>query len=442
MGTIVDTSKGCSTLIMALHCRLALVRSLVRPTLSTRPSFHVQLRSLRQNQRKTHNKDRGGSENPVISYLRRLRWYNLPVAVGFAYISYQAYGHIVKREEQGLRTHVNPEEPTANSWLVTAYTCLPLRIISRLWGRINDIDLPEWLREPILGLYIWAFDCNLEEASVRDLKHYKNLGEFFRRRLRPGARPINKSSLMVSPADGRILHLGTADDDRLEQVKGISYSFQDFAGAPNWFDPPPARTVINPPESMIPVAKHRSSKKFVHCVKQNSDTCLYHCVIYLAPGDYHGYHSPVNWTMKHRRHFPGELLSVNPGVCRLVKGIFNLNERSVYCGKWEHGFFCMAPVGATNVGSIRVYMDQHLETNSRVKYPPGTFFDRIFSRPDTEGIELNKGSPFGEFNLGSTIVLVFEAPKNFKFNVQPGQKVKFGEKLGNLEDVKSINDGA
>jgi len=35
------------------------------------------------------------------------------------------------------------------------------------------------------------------------------------------------------------------------------------------------------------------------------DKKLYHVVIYLAPGDYHGIHSPVDLTITHRRHFPG-----------------------------------------------------------------------------------------------------------------------------------------
>ena len=33
---------------------------------------------------------------------------------------------------------------------------------------------------------------------------------------------------------------------------------------------------------------------------------LHHLVVYLAPGDYHRFHSPADWTVTFRRHFPGK----------------------------------------------------------------------------------------------------------------------------------------
>ena len=74
---------------------------------------------------------------------------------------------------------------------------MPLKAMSRLWGRLNKINLPMFLRNPAYQLYIYLFNCCMEEVAVQDLKTYNNLSEFFRRNLRTNIRPI-ANTLIVS----------------------------------------------------------------------------------------------------------------------------------------------------------------------------------------------------------------------------------------------------
>ena len=81
---------------------------------------------------------------------------------------------------------------------VRLYTQLPLNVSSRLWGRVNNVNLPMWAREPLCSLYVKLFHCNMSEAAVTDLRHYENLSQLFRRHLRPGCRPVDEKSPLVS----------------------------------------------------------------------------------------------------------------------------------------------------------------------------------------------------------------------------------------------------
>ncbi|KAM6902799.1 phosphatidylserine decarboxylase proenzyme, mitochondrial isoform 1-T1 [Xenentodon cancila] len=316
----------------------------------------------------------------------------------------------------GFILSVSALRPLANR--VALYRSFPTRLLSRAWGRLNELDLPTWLRKPIYSLYIWTFGVNMQEAAVEDLHHYRNLGEFFRRRLKPAVRPVCASSCLTSPADGRILHFGRVKNSEVEQVKGVTYSLESFLG--------PQMTEGS-----------NSSSSYQNHLLSSADSELYHVVVYLAPGDYHCFHSPTDWTVELRRHFPGSLMSVNPGVARWVKELFCLNERVVLSGQWQHGFFSLTAVGATNVGSIRLYFDQELHTNTP-RYNKGSFHDRNYISVGDHalkvagdgGVALQKGEAVGEFNLGSTIVLLFEAPRDFTFNLQPGQRIRVGEGLG------------
>jgi len=297
------------------------------------------------------------------------------------------------------------------------FRVIPFRAMSRAWGWLTNCQLPTWARQPIIGLYARTFNCNMEEALDSNLQNYPCLAEFFRRKLKEHVRPIDNISCVVSPSDGTVLNFGRVTAGMMEQVKGVSYSLNEFLGPAYWNNG---------------VEVQSAPVEFEKSLLLNEDTDLYHCVIYLAPGDYHCFHSPVEWTVNFRRHFPGELFSVNPSVAKWVAGLFSLNERAVYVGEWEHGFFSMTPVGATNVGSIRVYDDEELVTNCTKRNLPLSYYDRHME-PGSQSIPLKKGQIFGEFNLGSTIVLVFEAPKDFQFNISPGDTIRMGQGLnGNV----------
>lgn len=421
------------------------------------------------------------------------------------------------------------------SWSLYAYSTLPLKAISRLWGQVNSIDLPVWLRGPSYRLYSCIFGVNLDEMDEPDLATYSNLSEFFYRKLRPGVRPLADTDL-VSPSDGKVLKFGVIENGEIEQVKGMTYSVDSLLGlsakslaAPTHsleFDYDASHeSVVKRDEEFaklngisysvddiiggesadtynlnqleykdkgdgtakgakpsmqkgLSVAQNLEPSPLERLNLSNHNN-LYFAVIYLAPGDYHRYHSPTNWVTTLRRHFIGELFSVAPFFQKTLQGLFVLNERVALLGYWKYGFFSMIPVGATNVGSIVVNFDKDLKTNDvyehevyRQRSPSSDTSDSELtpllksdsaSEVDTistdkpkrlkkntvyeatytgasrllGGFPLSKGEEVGGFKLGSTVVLVFEAPDNFHFNLEVGQKIKMGESLGGFSEKRS-----
>lgn len=274
------------------------------------------------------------------------------------------------------------------------YKGLPLRSISYYWGLINSYNIPVHLRSPVFRIYARLFNANLAEVSESDLRKYSNLGEFFSRELRRGARPIDGASPLVLPVDGTVLKLGKGST--IEQVKGLTYSVDALLGS---------------------------------C--PNVENSLYYAVVYLSPGDYHRFHSPTNWVVQNRKHFVGELFGVAPYFQARIPGLFTVNERVALLGKWKHGFFSMTAVGASGVGSIDIIFDRKLQTNSRLK-PTKTCYEESYQdqEQDVMGYGMKKGQQMGGFKLGSTVVLIFDAPEKFQFLVSENQRVRVGEPLG------------
>lgn len=300
----------------------------------------------------------------------------------------------------------------------TTFRRLPLNTVSYFVGLFGNVNIPRPLRSPIFGLYVRLTGCKMEEAQQDQISEYSTLRELFTRHLRSDCRNVDQYAVLTSPADGTVLYTGPVEEttNQLFQVKGVNYSMDEFLG---------------PTETFRTQEAIRKKKKLG----------LYQCVIYLAPGDYHRFHTPTDWTITTRRHFPGKLLSVRPSFMARLPGLFALNERVVYLGHWKHGFMSFTAVGATIVGSIRVEADSSLCTNEpkrsslglpsyrHLKEAPAAFREVALANTDG-GLKVKKGEAFGYFQLGSTIVLIFEAPlEGFEWKVRAGDRIQYGMPL-------------
>lgn len=91
------------------------------------------------------------------------------------------------------------------------------------------------------------------------------------------------------------------------------------------------------------------------------------------------------------------------------------NIRKFLLVKLLNVFFQSTPfLGATNVGSVDVYIDKDLKTNKWVGFRRKINDANQYDEVRLPEINLKKGELLGQFNMGSTVVLIFEAPKNFR----------------------------
>jgi phosphatidylserine decarboxylase len=335
--------------------------------------------------RMAHYSTRAGSGS------RGLKWLGIPASLGLMVVGLIQFKRLLKREKS------NPASPQPMTWQLTGFLMIPSRPLSRAWGRLMDVQIPSLLRKPLLGLYAAIYKCNMNESQRENLKDYTSLSDLFTRQLNEGARIIDHTHIIVSPCDGKILNYGKVKGNTIEQVKGVHYHVEAFLGP-----------------GIIP--------------EPSEGKQMYHAVIYLGPGDCHHFYSPVQWKPSINRHFPGELLTVAPWAAKTMPGLFALNERANISGLWEHGLFMLSAVGAYNVGSITLTLDQDLKTNQKGRYKFGSYRDVTL-----EDCSLGKGDHVGYFDMGSSIVLVFEAPKDFNFVIKKGQSIKIGQPLGNVK---------
>ncbi|MBK6846646.1 MAG: phosphatidylserine decarboxylase [Proteobacteria bacterium] len=236
----------------------------------------------------------------------------------------------------------------------------PLALYTRFLGRLAAIELPPPLRPLLLGRFAARLGIDLEQAEL-PLDEYASVGEFFARRLRPGARPVDPAvTSIVSPVDGTVTACGTVRGSRLLQAKGLDYGVAELLGDAGL------------------------AARFEGGV---------YLTIYLHPRDYHRIHVPAAGALRSLRRIAGELLPVQHWVVDRVPGLFVRNERVVFELEAALGSLALVCVGAAGVGSITTAVAE------------GPASPTVFDPP----LALAKGQELAAFRLGSTVILLAEA---------------------------------
>lgn len=329
---------------------------------------------------------------------------------------------------------------------------------SKMTGLAMRCYLLPGFRKGIISMYVKMYGVDTTEIEF-DINKYQSLGDFFSRNLLKDARPLpNLAAVhtpLLSPVDGtlksfRKLSL-TPDGLWVPQIKKATYYVPMLIGLP-----------------VMPKAKPGHS--------------FFTATIYLSPKDYHHFHTPCQMKIHSKTHIAGKCLPVAPRFVDRVKNLFCVQERVVLSSTWEGGAMWYTAVAAYNVGDIRLVFDKDARSNkwrthrlgrrtSYIKncygqYQSTTTYsssddmiapdssDSMFhaeeaSTPSTiaspshqmenklaerylekDGWACDYGAELGEFKLGSTIVLTFEAPDDFQMLTKIGSSVKVNEMIG------------
>lgn len=253
--------------------------------------------------------------------------------------------------------------------------------ISTIFGKFANYKFPKSIQNFINKKYVEAFEIDMSEFKSYD--RYDSLNALFTRHLvKP--RCIDSASL-ISPSDGLILENGISSEGKAMSIKGKSYEICALLG-----------------EKTMPDVNYAN--------------------IYLSPRDYHHYHAPCDIKILEARYFSAKFYSVAPKVLQKIPNLYAKNERVVLkCELKNSKILWLVFVGALNVGKIKFDFDERIKTNAKQG-------DAVYKY---ENLEYKKGEHLGNFELGSTILLLAEN-EALKFSIKANERVKFGVKFGEI----------
>lgn len=268
---------------------------------------------------------------------------------------------------------------------------MPQHGLSRLVGRLTHWRWRTW-KDLLIRLFIRHYQVDMSDALEQDYHRFENFNAFFTRELRPGTRPLSADARVIAcPVDGSISRIGAIDDALIIQAKGHDYSVADLLGG----DKTLSGTFRN--------------GRFA--------------TLYLSPRDYHRIHMPVDGSLLSMQLVPGRLFPVNPPSTRTIPRLFARNERVINIFSTEIGTMALVMIGALCVGSMdTVWAGTVAPCGSRAQlrqqYTPGA-------------VTLEGGQEVGRFNMGSSVILLFEADRmEWLAHLKAGDAVRMGQELG------------
>jgi phosphatidylserine decarboxylase len=267
---------------------------------------------------------------------------------------------------------------------------VPRSALSTAVGHATRARAPAALHQVAMKAFVRRYGVNLQEAE-RALEDYPTFAEFFTRRLKPDARPIEGGeNVVVSPVDGTVSQIGYINGGECLQTKGVSY---------------PVEKLLADPEG---------ARRFVGGA---------YATLYLSPRDYHRIHAPLSGRITGYSYIPGELWPVNRASVRLQERLFCLNERLTTYLETRAGQVAVVKVGATCVARIRAAYDDvitHTGGEARV---------HRYRTP----IPVAKGAELGVFEMGSTVILLFESDRaRWDEGLREESVVRMGRRIGEL----------
>ncbi|MCK4859688.1 MAG: phosphatidylserine decarboxylase, partial [Candidatus Omnitrophica bacterium] len=172
------------------------------------------------------------------------------------------------------------------------------KIISSICGKLMDVP---YSRKRIKKI---ARNHNINMADFeKDISDFRSFNDFFMRKIKPGARPIdNDSSVICSPADGNLLAFKKLSHLDNFFIKGEQFTLSTFL------------------QDEALASKYEDGSLMI---------------VRLAPFDYHWFHFPVSGFVNSPIKIKGRYDSVSPYAVKKNIRIFCRNKREYSVIKTE-----------------------------------------------------------------------------------------------------------